>query len=47
MAIAQIAEGEDFKRQWLTVRNTEALKNLILLSTRKKEIRLRDDKLKA
>jgi hypothetical protein len=37
MVIAQIAEGKDFEQQWLTARNTEALRNLILLSTRKRD----------
>ena len=37
MAIAQIAEGKDFEQQWLTARNTEVLRSLILLPTRKRD----------
>ncbi|UCE47921.1 MAG: amino acid permease, partial [Phycisphaerales bacterium] len=37
MAIAQIAQEKHFKEQWLTARGTEGLRNLILLSTRKRD----------
>ena len=37
MAIAQVAQEKDFEKQWLAARNTEALRNLILLSTRKRD----------
>ena len=37
MAIAQIAQHKDFEQKWLTARDTEALRNLILLSKRKRD----------
>jgi len=37
MAIAQVAQEKDFEKRWLTARNTEAIRNLILLSTRKRD----------
>jgi len=37
MAIAQIAQEKDFENRWLTARDTEAIRNLILLSTRKRD----------
>jgi APA family basic amino acid/polyamine antiporter len=37
MAIAQIAQEKQFEQQWLTARNAEAIRNLILLSTRKRD----------
>ena len=37
MAIAQIAQEKNFKKQWLAARDTEAIRNLILLSTRKRD----------
>jgi len=37
MAIAQIAQEKHFKQRWLTARGTEGLRNLILLSTRKRD----------
>ncbi len=37
MAIAQIAQQKDFEQQWLAARDTEAIRNLILLSTRKRD----------
>jgi hypothetical protein len=38
MAIAHVAQEKDFEKQWLAARNTEAIRNLILLSTRKRDI---------
>jgi APA family basic amino acid/polyamine antiporter len=38
MAIAQIAQEKQFEQRWLAARNVEALRNLILLSTRRREI---------
>ncbi|MHC4324263.1 MAG: amino acid permease, partial [Planctomycetota bacterium] len=38
MAIAQVAQEKDFEKRWLAARNIEALRNLILLSTRKRDI---------
>jgi APA family basic amino acid/polyamine antiporter len=38
MAIAQIAQEKDFEQQWLAARDIEAIRNLILLSTRKRDI---------
>jgi APA family basic amino acid/polyamine antiporter len=38
MAIAQIAQHKDFEKKWLTARDTDALRNLVLLSARKREI---------
>ena len=37
MAIAQTAQEKGFEKRWLTARNTEAIRNLILLSTRKRD----------
>jgi amino acid transporter/mannitol/fructose-specific phosphotransferase system IIA component (Ntr-type) len=37
MAIAQVAQEKDFESRWLAARNTEAVRNLILLSTRKRD----------
>ena len=37
MAIAQIAQEKDFGQQWLAARDIEAIRNLILLSTRKRD----------
>jgi len=37
MAIAQIAQEKDFEKRWLAARDTEAIRNLILLSTRKRD----------
>ena len=37
MAIAQIAQEKDFEQRWLTARDTGGLRNLILLSTRKRD----------
>jgi len=37
MAIAQVAQEKDFEKRWLAARNTEAIRNLILLSTRKRD----------
>ena len=37
MAIAQIAQEKDFEQQWLAARDTEGIRNLILLSTRKRD----------
>ncbi|TKJ36818.1 MAG: hypothetical protein CEE38_10675 [Planctomycetes bacterium B3_Pla] len=41
MAIAQIAQEKDFEQQWLAARDTEAIRNLILLSTRKRDSAVR------
>jgi len=38
MAIAQITQEKQFKSRWLAARDTEALRNLILLSTRKRDM---------
>ena len=38
MAIAQIAQDKRFQRQWLAAKDTEAIRNLILLSTRKRDV---------
>jgi hypothetical protein len=38
MAIAQIAQEKDFEKQWLEARDTEAIRNLILLSARKRDV---------
>jgi mannitol/fructose-specific phosphotransferase system IIA component (Ntr-type) len=38
MAIAQVAQEKDFEKRWLAARNNEAIRNLILLSTRKRDI---------
>ena len=37
MAIAQIAQEKDFEQRWLAARDTEAIRNLILLSARKRD----------
>jgi len=37
MAIAQIAQEKGFEQRWLTARDTAAIRNLILLSTRKRD----------
>lgn len=37
MAIAQIAQEEDFEKRWLVARDIEGIRNLILLSTRKRD----------
>jgi mannitol/fructose-specific phosphotransferase system IIA component (Ntr-type) len=37
MAIAQIAQEKDFEKRWLEARDTEAIRNLILLSTRRRD----------
>jgi len=37
MAIAQIAQEKDFEQRWLEARDIETIRNLILLSTRKRE----------
>jgi mannitol/fructose-specific phosphotransferase system IIA component (Ntr-type) len=37
MAIAQIAQEKNFEQRWLSARDTEAIRNLILLSTRKRQ----------
>jgi amino acid transporter/mannitol/fructose-specific phosphotransferase system IIA component (Ntr-type) len=37
MAIAQIAQGKSFEQKWLTARDTEVMRNLILLSKRKRD----------
>jgi mannitol/fructose-specific phosphotransferase system IIA component (Ntr-type) len=37
MAIAQIAQEKDFTQRWLSARDIEGIRNLILLSTRKRE----------
>lgn len=38
MAIAQIAQEKDFEQRWLSARDTDAIRNLILLSTRKRDV---------
>ncbi len=40
MAIAQIAQEKDFEKRWLTARDTEAIRNLILLSTRRRDAKV-------
>jgi len=37
MAIAQIAQEKDFEKRWLAARDTSAIRNLLLLSTRKRD----------
>jgi APA family basic amino acid/polyamine antiporter len=37
MAIAQIAQEKDFEQRWLAARDIEGIRNLILLSTRKRD----------
>lgn len=38
MAIAQVAQEPDFERRWLQARDTEALRDIVLLSGRKRDI---------
>jgi hypothetical protein len=38
MAIAQVAQEKDFEKRWFAARDTEGIRNLILLSTRKRDI---------
>jgi APA family basic amino acid/polyamine antiporter len=38
MAIAQVAQEKDFEKRWLAARDTEVIRNLILLSTRKRDV---------
>jgi len=37
MAIAQVAQEKDFEKRWLAARDVEAIRNLILLSTRTRD----------
>jgi APA family basic amino acid/polyamine antiporter len=37
MAIAQITQEKDFRQRWLSARDTQTLRNLILLSARKRD----------
>jgi APA family basic amino acid/polyamine antiporter len=37
MAIAHVAQEKDFEQRWLAARDTEAIRNLILLSTRRRD----------
>jgi len=37
MAIAQIVQEKEFEQRWLTTRDIEGIRNLILLSTRKRD----------
>jgi len=37
MAIAQIAQEKDFEKRWMAARGIEGIRNLILLSTRKRD----------
>jgi mannitol/fructose-specific phosphotransferase system IIA component (Ntr-type) len=37
MAIAQIAQEKQFEQRWLAARDTEAIRNLVLLSTRTRD----------
>ncbi len=37
MAIAQIAQQKNFRNQWMHARDSEALRNIILLSSRKRD----------
>lgn len=37
MAIAQITQGKDFDKRWLAARDKEAIRNLILLASRKRD----------
>lgn len=37
MAIAQIAQEKDFEKNWMAARNIEELRDVILLSSRKRE----------
>lgn len=38
MAIAQIAQETSFEHRWLTARDTQAIRNIILLSARKRDV---------
>ncbi len=38
MAIAQIAQDKNFEQRWFAARDIEAIRNLILLSTRKRDV---------
>ncbi len=38
MAIAQVVQGPDFEKRWLSARNTEALRDIVLLSGRKRDV---------
>jgi APA family basic amino acid/polyamine antiporter len=38
MAIAQIAQEKDFEKRWLAARDAEGIRNLLLLSTRKRDV---------
>jgi APA family basic amino acid/polyamine antiporter len=38
MAIAQIAQEKDFEKRWFTARDAEDIRNLILLSARRRDI---------
>ncbi len=38
MAIAQIAQETSFEQRWLTARDTQAIRNIILLSARKRDV---------
>ncbi len=40
MAIAQIAQEKDFEQRWLAARDTAAIRNLILLSARKRDTKV-------
>jgi amino acid transporter/mannitol/fructose-specific phosphotransferase system IIA component (Ntr-type) len=40
MAIAQIAQEKDFEKRWFAARDTAAIRNLILLSARKRDTKL-------
>jgi hypothetical protein len=40
MAIAQIAQEKDFEKRWFAARDTAALRNLILLSKRKRDTKV-------
>jgi len=37
MAIAQIAQEKHFRQRWLAARDVEGIRNLILLSARKRD----------
>ena len=41
MAIAQIAQEKQFEHRWLTARDKESIRNLILLSTRKRDTNIK------
>ncbi|MCJ7691912.1 MAG: amino acid permease [Sedimentisphaerales bacterium] len=40
MAIAQIAQEKDFEQRWFAARDKAAIRNLILLSTRKRDLKV-------